>query len=208
MQSLYTIGHSNQSQEDFLKVLRTHQVNIIVDVRSVPVSSYAPQFNQECLHRLLHGEGIDYVYLGNELGARRTDSLNDAGQVDFELALKTKRFKEGVMQVNDLLKQGHRIALMCSEANPLCCHRFALLARYFHEQGIDIQHILLGGSLRTQVDLEKDMIFKYLRSRKYHLAEIDQLMGTYTAEEQRRDAYRLKNLEIGYRPSLTPSEID
>lgn len=203
MQSLYTIGHSNQSLEDFLNALRTHQVNTIVDVRSVPLSSYAPQFNQEYLERFLHGKGVEYVYLGHELGARRTDSLNDAGQVDFELVLKTKCFKDGVMQVEDLLIQGHRVALMCSELNPLCCHRFALLARYFHEQGINTLHILRGGNLRTQVDLEKDMILKYLRSRKYHLSEIDQLMGTYTAEEQRRDAYRLKNLEIGHRPSHT-----
>ena len=123
MQSLYTIGHSNQSQEDFLNALRTHQVNTIVDVRSVPLSSYAPQFNQGHLHHFLHGKGIEYVYLGNELGARRTDSLNDAGQVDFELALKTKCFKEGVIQVQDLLMQGHRVALMCSESNPLCAKK-------------------------------------------------------------------------------------
>lgn len=208
MQSLYTIGHSNQSQEDFLKVLRTHQVNIIVDVRSVPVSSYAPQFNQECLHCLLHGEGIDYVYLGNELGARRTDCLNDAGQVDFELALETQRFKEGVKQVEDVMEEGHHVALMCSEADPLSCHRFALLSRYFHEEGFDIQHILRDGRLKSHDDLEKEMIRNYLQSRKYHLAEVDLLMETYSAEEQRHDAYRLKNLEIGYRPSLTPSEID
>lgn len=208
MHSLYTIGHSNQSQEVLLKALHTHQVNVLVDVRSVPVSSYAPQFNQECLHRFLLREGIDYVYLGNELGARRTDCLNDKGQVDFELALETKRFKEGVKQVEDLMKKGFCLALMCSEADPLACHRFALLSRYFHEHGFDIQHILRDGRLKSHDELEREMIHNYLRSRKYHLAEVDLLLGTYSAEEQRHDAYRLKNQEIGYRPILPPFETD
>ena len=62
--------------------------------------------------------------------------------------------------------------------------------------------------LKSHDELEREMIHNYLRSRKYHLAEVDLLLGTYSAEEQRHDAYRLKNQEIGYRPILPPFETD
>ena len=73
------------------------------------------------------------------------------------------------------------------------------MARYFHDQGIEIRHILKGASLATQKQLEKEMIIQYLHARKPLLADVDEIFGTYTDEDQLRDAYRLKNKEIGYR---------
>ena len=88
-------------------------------------------------------------------------------------------------------------------------HNMAIAVhKYFHEHGFDIQHILRDGRLKSHDELEREMIHNYLRSRKYHLAEVDLLLGTYSAEEQRHDAYRLKNQEIGYRPILPPFETD
>ena len=59
---LYSVGHSNQSQEEFLGLLRAHDVNCIVDVRSVPASKYTPQFNMEPLRTLLKQNGIQYLH--------------------------------------------------------------------------------------------------------------------------------------------------
>lgn len=207
MQRIYTIGHSNQSLEEFMSLLHKHEVNIIVDVRSIPLCRYVLQFNQKPLSKYLQGKGVKYLYLGNELGGRRSDCINENGQVDFGQAMHSDSFLKGVKQVNDLLYDGLQIALMCSEANPLRCHRFSLVARYFHEHGVDVQHILSDGKVKSHVELEREMIGQYLRSRKYHLSEVDLLLGTYTAEEQRRDAYLLKNREIGYRPSLKTTTI-
>ena len=95
---------------------------------------------------------------------------------------------------------------MCSEADPLECHRFSLVSRFFYDNGVDVQHILKDASLVSQADLEKEMIASFLHSRKYHLSEVDYLFGSYTEEEQRKDAYRLKNKEIGYRPKLQEEE--
>ena len=53
MKQLFTIGHSNQSQEEFLAMLRRHGINCVVDVRSVPASKYTPQFNMEQLRGFL-----------------------------------------------------------------------------------------------------------------------------------------------------------
>lgn len=100
------------------------------------------------------------------------------------------------------LERGFCIALMCSEADPLECHRFSLVSRYFHNQGIEVLHILKDANLATHSEVEKRLVNEFLHSRKYHLSEVDELFGTYTAEDQLKDAYRLKNKEIGYKPAL------
>ena len=203
---LYSIGHSSQSLEDFLNLLAVHGVNCVIDVRSIPASKYSPQFNQESLKYFLKSHEVQYLYFGDEFGARRTDCLDENEQVDFEKAVETPLFKKGVERVMKGLEKGFRIAFMCSEADPLECHRFSLVSRYFYERGNDVQHILKDASLVSQADLEKEMIASFLHSRKYHLSEVDYLFGSYTEEEQRKDAYRLKNKEIGYRPKLQEEE--
>ena len=194
---LYTIGHSNHTQDEFLNLLLSHDINLVADVRSVPASNYNPQFNQEVLSDFLRKHHIDYQFLGKEFGARRVDSINEEGQVDFEQAVNTSLFRQGVEIVLRLLAD-KRIALMCSEAEPLECHRFALVARYFHEHGVEVLHILKDASIVSQQTLEQQMVTHYLRARKPKLSEVDQLVGTYTAEQQLADAYRLKNREIGF----------
>lgn len=195
---LYTVGHSSHTQEEFLRLLQENDVDCIVDVRSVPASKYAPQFNQEALESFLHHHDIDYFFFGQEFGARRMDAFNSDGQVDFELAIHTQLFQQGVRRLIRLLSN-HHVALMCSEANPLECHRFALVARYFHEHDVEVEHILKDASTASHASLELKMVKQYLTARKPQLADVDELFGTYTREDQLRDAYRLKNKEIGYR---------
>lgn len=202
---LYSIGHSSQTQEEFLGLLSHYNINCIVDVRSVPASKYSPQFNQETLKLFLKSHNIQYLHFGDEFGARRSDSIKN-GQVNFELAVKTPNFLQGAARLMRGLEKGYQIALMCSEADPLECHRFAMVSRYFYDQGLDMQHILKDGTLVSHASLEKEMINQFLHSRKYHLPEVDLLFGTYTEEEQRKDAYRLKNKEIGYKPELQLEE--
>ena len=199
---LYTVGHSSQSLEEFLTLLQRHGINCVVDVRSVPASKYAPQFNEESIKASLKLHGIQYLPFGDEFGARRTDCINDEGQVDFEVAVTTPLFQQGAKRLMKGLERGFCIALMCSEADPLECHRFSLVSRYFHNQGIEVFHILKDANLASQGEVEKRMVNDFLHSRKYHLAEVDELFGTYTTEDQLKYAYRLKNKEIGYKPAL------
>ena len=194
---LYTVGHSNHTQDEFLRLLNTHFVNCVVDVRSVPASSHNPQFNQEPLSRFLREKDIDYQFFGRELGARRMDCINRDGLVDFERAIHTALFQEGVDKLMGMLDT-KTVTLMCSEAEPLECHRFALVARYFHEHGVEVFHILKDASVVSHQLLEQKMVDTYLRAKRPVLAQVDELFGTYTAEQQLQDAYRLKNKEIGF----------
>ena len=123
------------------------------------------------------------------------------------MAVKTPSFQRGVERLMKGLEKGFRISLMCSEANPLECHRFSLVSRYFYDNGLDVQHILKDAELASHKALEEEMINEYLHAKKHRLPEIDQLFGSYTKEDQRRDAYRLKNKEIGYKPQLELEEV-
>ena len=194
---LFTIGHSNQTQDEFLNLLVTHDIDFVVDVRSVPASNHNPQFNQDALSSFLQGHNITYLFMGKEFGARRMDSINADGQVDFEQAIHTHLFQQGVDTIMQLLSD-KKVALMCSEADPLECHRFSLVARYFHEHDVEVFHILKDTSLATHQTLEQKMVNCYLRARKPILSEVDELFGTYTKEQQLVDEKKKKNKEIGF----------
>ena len=75
-----------------------------------------------------------------------------------------------------------------------------MVSRYFYDNGYDVFHILHTSEIKTHKELEDEMIEGMLRKRNSKLPEVDALFGTYTAEDQRRDAYRLKNKAIGFKP--------
>src|SRR5487761_2515945 len=142
-----TIGHSTHANEDFLSLLRRHEVTALADVRSVPISRFTPQFNKGALAQSLKENGIRYVFLGGELGARSDDrSCYENGRVQYERLARTELFLEGIQRVIDGA-QRHRVALMCAEKEPLECHRTLLVARAFDRKGIRIAHILGDGQL-------------------------------------------------------------
>lgn len=199
MKTLFTVGHSNASTEELLLLLQLAGVDCVVDVRSMPASAYTPQFNKENLSRFLKAHGIGYLHFGEEFGARRSDSVVN-GQVNFEKAVQTPAFKRGVERIEAGLGKGYHISLMCSEADPLACHRFSMVSRYFYDNGYDVRHILHSQEIKTHSELEEEMIACLLRKRQSKLREVDQMFGEYTAEQQRVDAYRLKNQEVGYKP--------
>ena len=220
-QLLYTVGHSTQSADEFVQLIAPHGVNCIVDVRSTPYSKYTPQFNEDVFSAFLKNHGILYAPFGKHFGARRNDCLREVekkkrgvamtvNQVNFEEGTKTKDFLDGVERIKKALSQGRTIALMCSESDPLGCHRFSFISRYFYDNGFDVKHIvhddLSGESVAVNhKDLEMEMIKFYIDHHKLqpvsgqggYLA-IDFGEDSYTEEQQRTDAYRLKNREIGW----------
>lgn len=86
-QVLYTIGHSSQTVEEFLQMLEPEHIQVLVDVRSIPASKYAPQFNKMSLANFLERHQITYMYFGEEFGARRTDAWDVHRRVDFQKAI-------------------------------------------------------------------------------------------------------------------------
>lgn len=144
---IFTIGHSTHSAERFVELLKQHGIAAVADVRSIPYSRWNPQFNQETLRAALKENGIDYVFLGKELGARPQDpSCYQHGRVQYSLLAESALFKEGIGRVLDGGRR-MRIALMCAEKDPLNCHRTVLVARRLVRAGEAVSHILADGEL-------------------------------------------------------------
>ena len=153
---LYTIGHSNTLFEDFVERLDVNAIDVLIDVRSQPASSYSPQFNREALRRALPAR-VRYAFLGDSLGGRPADRglYDGGGRVLYGPLSRSDRFLLGIDQL-ERNHGRHRMALLCSEADPLACHRFLLISRVLVERGwdpLEILHIIGDGSTRTQAEL-------------------------------------------------------
>lgn len=153
--ALLSIGHSIHPIEVFVALLRRHMVESVADVRSTPFSRFNPQFNRHALERELHASGIRYLFLGGELGGRPDgDRFYDhEGHVLYGRMAASPRFESGIAQLVERAKQS-RVAILCSEENPACCHRFLLVTRVLHDRGIEVTHIRGDGSTQRTEDVD------------------------------------------------------
>jgi hypothetical protein len=98
--TVFTLGHSNHPIEHFLGLLRPHGIQLVADVRSTPFSRFNPQYNRQRLEASLRAEGVDYLFLGEELGARSTDpDCYDGDRVSYAKLAATENFKRGLRRV-------------------------------------------------------------------------------------------------------------
>ncbi len=144
--TIWTIGHSNRTLEQFLEMLRSQQIQLLADVRRFPGSRRLPHFGQENLSKSLADAGIEYVHFP-ELGGRRkalANSPNSAwrneafrGYADF---MMTDEFRNGIDRLLKLARQ-KRTAIMCAEALWWQCHR-SLIADYLKAAGHEVIHIM------------------------------------------------------------------
>lgn len=157
MSELFTIGHSTQSWEQFLELLLRHHIEAVGDVRSSPFSARLPQFNRDFMDRTLLAAKIRYVFLGNELGARRAErECYVDGVARYDRIARTAAFQAGLERVKTGVTR-FRLALMCAEKDPLECHRTILVCRQFRNN-MEIRHILGDGSLETHADAETRLL--------------------------------------------------
>jgi len=151
--TIFTIGHSTHSIEAFADILKSHGIESVIDVRTIPKSRHNPQFNSDTLAAALHGHAIGYELLPDLGGLRhaKKDSINTAwknasfrGFADY---MQTEEFYAGLMQLIDIAGK-QRTVIMCAEAVPWRCHRSligdALLAR-----GIKVMDIMSKTSAKA-----------------------------------------------------------
>jgi uncharacterized protein (DUF488 family) len=150
--TIFTIGHSTRPIEAFIRLLKAHGVQRVVDVRRMPRSRHNPQFNRDRLSAALHRASIHYTHMPGLGGLRRTrpDSANAAwrnasfrGYADY---MQTPQFEDSLARCIDRAKQ-ERVALMCAESVPWRCHR-SLIADALLARGIQVNEITSG--IRTR----------------------------------------------------------
>jgi uncharacterized protein (DUF488 family) len=148
--TILTIGHSTRTLDEFVELLKTYGVNLVVDVRTVPRSRHNPQFNKETLPNTLKPYGIKYIHMPDIGGLRRPkqDSQNLAwrnstfrGYADY---MQTKEFTDNLLKIIELARE-HCLALMCAEALPWRCHR-SLISDALVVRHIKVEHIISANS--------------------------------------------------------------
>ncbi len=156
---VFTIGHSNHSMEKFLALLTQHSIQAVVDSRSHPYSKYVPHFDREPLSSCLESHGIRYLYMGGELGGRPPEAqyYDAEGRVLYYRVAESELFKAGISR---LLNGSHesRVAVLCSEEDPVHCHRRLLISRVLTENGISVQHIRGSGMLQPESELSSEEV--------------------------------------------------
>jgi uncharacterized protein (DUF488 family) len=191
---VFTIGHSTHPIERFVDLLRQHGVTAVADVRSVPYSRMQPQFNRETLMRALKEQGIAYVFLGKELGARSdNEACYENGRVLYRRLARTEAFRSGLERVRTDSKD-HRIALMCAEREPLECHRTLLVGRELMTAGNSVVHIHADGHLEPHADAMRRLL-KVVGLPEHDLfrSPSDLIEEAY-AQQEKRVAYVDKQL--------------
>ncbi len=150
--TIYTIGHSNMGAEALNALLRQHGITLLADVRSAPFSRLWPQFNQATLRDSLHGVGIEYLFLGRELGGRPDDDRlrNPNGTPNYDAMARTPFYQQGLARLIEVAGR-QPTAMLCSEADPHHCHRYKLVTPTLEAQGVTVRHILSDGSLLQDV---------------------------------------------------------
>lgn len=149
--TVFTIGHSNISFEEFVERLENQGIETLVDVRSAPVSRYCPQFNHEQLDALLPDHSISYEFMGDRLGGRpkRMDCLKPEGNPDYEKMAEDEDFIDG-LEILKRMAGRSVVCIMCSEEDPAKCHRSKLVAARLTMLGVRVLHILADGTLETE----------------------------------------------------------
>jgi len=187
---LFTIGHSNIAADRFIAMLRGAGIEAVADVRSIPASRFCPWFSAKTLAPLLAGARMDYLFFGDELGGRPRDpSLYCDGIADYEAMARRPRFQAGLDQLLEKAGQ-QRLCLMCSERDPLDCHRCLLVARALARPSVRIGHIMHDGGIESHAGIERRLL---------ELAGEDSDLFATGQDERLAAAYRRRARAVAYR---------
>lgn len=190
---IYTIGYAAHTIESFISTLKRYKITAIVDVRSQPYSKFKPEFNKENLKRDLSTNGINYVFLGNNIGARiKAPECYKNGQVVYDLISKHPLFQEGIDRLLNGMDQ-YSIALMCAEKDPVNCHRTILICKYLKQYEIQISHILDAENCEEHSETEYRLMKLFnLEQPDFFMKDTDRLAEAYSRQEE-KIAYVVEN---------------
>ena len=144
--SIFTVGHSTRSIDEFVELMQAHGVKQVIDVRSIPKSRHNPQFNSDALKQSLKRKRIRYRLLKKLGGLRRTtkDSRNlgwrNTSFRGFADYMATSDFSEGLDSLEKVARSKNT-AFMCAEAVPWRCHR-SLIADALIKKGWIVRDIM------------------------------------------------------------------
>ncbi len=159
---VYTIGHSNRSIEEFLRLLRKYSIEAIADVRRFPTSKYE-HFKAEKLKAYLERESIEYHWF-EKLGGYRRKILDDSPNIaiksegfrNYADYMMTDEFKSEAEKLMDLARR-KITAIMCAERFFWRCHR-KFISDYLTIKGFEVLHIIDGETRKHKLSKEARIV--------------------------------------------------
>jgi len=146
--TIYTAGHGDLDWDSFCQLLRPFEIELLVDVRSMPYTDNSPDFDREKIENLARAHGMEYIWLGSKLGA-----LTDDGRVDYIAREREGRYRAGIQELLGLAHD-RIVCLLGGAADPERSHRQHLIAQTLLRQHVEVRHILHSGeALPAQADL-------------------------------------------------------
>lgn len=166
--NLYTIGHGNHTFDRLAELLEANKIKNVADVRTTPYSKYNIQFDKEIFDSRLSSNGFHYFYMGKTLGGRpsdprcykgrkipkENDKIDYLHEVDYPEVMKRDWFIQGIVSLLEVARR-KETAVLCSEEDPVRCHRHHLIAKYIlaNYPDIEILHIRGDGNIFNARDL-------------------------------------------------------
>jgi uncharacterized protein (DUF488 family) len=150
--TIYTIGHSTRTIEDFVKLLQAYEIEVIVDVRKIAKSRHNPQYNEDELSKSLATHNVSYLRIEGLGGLRHTttgsvntgwENLSFRGYADY---MQTSEFTGSIQQLIEVATE-RRTAIMCAEVVPWRCHR-SLIGDALEVRHIPVEDIISEKSSR------------------------------------------------------------
>lgn len=187
--TLYSIGLGHKTAEELLNELHSFSIQFLIDVRSSPYSKWAPQFNRGVVEQLFKDTDIRYVYMGDCIGGRpiNDDCYDEDGFIDYKKMAEMPEFKKGLQRLIDANAGRYKVAVMCSESDPLQCHRSKLIGReLLSGHNIEMNHIIAPDKIESETDVIKKLTkgtwgnlfcnedeIPYFKSRKAYKTELE-----------------------------------
>jgi uncharacterized protein (DUF488 family) len=160
--AVYTIGHSSVTLERLGELLGEFRIQVVVDIRSSPYSRFAPQFNEPVLRSATSGWSIQFLSMGEQLGGRpaKLDLYDALGHVLYWRLAREASFISGIDRLIDGARN-FRVAIMCSEEDPMDCHRRLLVGRVLGAQGVAVLHIRGSGALQSEAEVHAREVIEH-----------------------------------------------
>lgn len=210
MYNVYSIGHSTLYKKLFFEHLHKYSVQVLIDVRTKPYSTYCPEYNREALRDECIRQKIYYRWWGDRMGGKPTDRkfLTKNGAFDYGQMAKEPAFQEALATIAASAQNGV-ICIMCSEGKPEICHRAREIGReLFVQYGINMQHILTNGTLTDEQQLLSQILhYSVNRDNVGTLCSVrpDYRQNAYSQSNPNKQS-QMSDKKIGYTNPQTPLE--
>ena len=167
-------------------------------MRSSPYSKFSPQYNREQLERSLECQGIQYVFLGAELGARRDEpECYENNKVVYQRVSDLPAFQHGISRLKDGADK-MRVAIMCAEKDPLTCHRTVLVSHFSRNLFSNTLHILEDGSLEYRKEADLRLLREYKLDKEDFFSSYEERLSIAYSKRAAKIAFEETQEHVAY----------